>query len=66
MKKTRITIATEPNCYCKIGRPLPALLWAEIVQVLSEYQKFEMGKKGTRFDTWLKIHKTGQSMTISP
>jgi hypothetical protein len=54
MKKTRITIATEPNCYLKMGRSMPGLLWGEMVILLDEYKKFEHNIKGTRFDTWLE------------
>ena len=54
MKKTRITIATDPKCFMTFGRPLPGLLWAEIQTLLKEYQDFEYGKSGTRFDRWLK------------
>jgi len=59
MKSARITIATEPGCYLRMrGRPLPGLLWAEILAVLSEYRDFERGKPGTRFDPWLHKKKT--------
>ena len=42
------------GAYLKMNRPLPALLWAELVQVLGDYRMFEHGVKGTRFDAWLK------------
>jgi len=54
MKKRRITIGTEPNPYVKVHGSVPALLWGEIVEAVSEYRKFELGCKGTRFDPWLK------------
>ena len=53
MKRTRITIGTEPNSYLEMEKSLPGLLYGEIVTVLDEFRKFEQGKKGTRFDTWL-------------
>jgi hypothetical protein len=58
MKKMRITIATEPTYSLKLSRAMPGLLWTEILTVLGEYQKFEQGMKGTRFDTWLKKSKS--------
>ena len=64
MKKTRITIATEPNCYLKMNSAMPGLLWCEIITVLEEYKKFEQGKKGTRFDTWLKRVKSKKPLTF--
>jgi len=54
MKHTRITIGTEPTCHVKFNRTVPGLLWAELVTLVSEYQRFESGKPGTRFDKWLK------------
>jgi len=54
MKRTRITIGTEPNSYIRFNRAIPGLLWAELVTVLDEYKKFENNIKGTRFDPWLK------------
>jgi hypothetical protein len=36
---------------------MPGLLWGELQIVLQEYQDFERGIKGTRFDTWLKKNK---------
>ena len=58
--KSTIKVATgkDLNCgsyslsfKCKGG--MPGLFWAELVKLLSEYDKFERGKKGTRFDRWL-------------
>ena len=54
MKKVKLTIETDPNCYCKVHGSMPALLWGEIQFALNDYQLFERGKKGTRFDPWLK------------
>jgi len=54
MKRTRITIGTEPTCHVKFNRPVPGLLWAELVTLVSEYRRFEDGQKGTRFDRWLR------------
>jgi hypothetical protein len=54
MKATRITISTDPNVCVRLkGRPLNGLVYAEILGLLSDYDKFERGIKGTRFDTWL-------------
>ena len=58
MKKVRITLATtEAGTYCKVHGSMPALLWADILHALNDYQKFEQGKKGTRYDTWLEPKK---------
>jgi len=53
MKKTRITIGTERGVYCKFNRSLPGLFWGELVTLVHEWNLYEMGKKGTRFDRWL-------------
>lgn len=59
MKQCKITVGANGNCYStylkihsKCG--LPGLLYAEIIDALSDYDKFERGIKGTRFDTWLE------------
>ena len=57
MKNTRITIGTENAPYCKFHRPLPGLFWAELVEMLNEWKQFELGRKGTRWDKWLKKKK---------
>ena len=55
--KAEIKIETGRDCkggaYSVKHKGMPGLLWAEIVKVADEYSKFEKGKKGTRFDTWL-------------
>jgi len=55
MKNTTITIGTTDigGSYVKPHSAIPALVWGEIVEMLSEYGEFEQGKRGTRFDTWL-------------
>ena len=54
MKATRITISTDPHVCVRLnGRPLNGLVYAEILDLLSDYDKFERGIKGTRFDYWL-------------
>ena len=55
MKKVKITLGTsDTGTYCKVHGKVPALLWSEINSVLTDYQKFEQGKKRTRYDPWLK------------
>jgi hypothetical protein len=53
MKKTRITIGTERAPYCEFNRPLPGLFWGALIDLLNDWKKFELGKKGTQFDKWL-------------
>lgn len=54
MKKTVVTIGTEHGTYLRHRRPLPGLFWSELIQLLEDWHKFERGRKGTRFDPWLK------------
>jgi hypothetical protein len=54
MKPTRMTIATDPCPHVQFHRDLPGLFWGELVELVDEWAKFEQGKKGTRFDKWLR------------
>ena len=55
--KTTIKLATGKDLGCGAYRlrhtGIPGLLWAELVKLMDEYSRFEKGKRGTRFDTWL-------------
>jgi len=57
MKNTVITIGTEQGPYCRFKKPLPGLLWCELVQLLNEWKRFENKQSGTRFDKWLLKEK---------
>ena len=55
--KSTIKVATGKDLGCGSTRikhsGMPGLFYAELVKLLSEYDRFEKGKRGTRFDTWL-------------
>ena len=55
--KATITVATSKDLNCGSTRikhsGMPGLFFAELVRLLAEYDRFEKGKVGTRFDCWL-------------
>jgi len=55
-KKYRVTIGNScaGGSYIKLYSPMPGLLWSELVTLMTEWGRFQQGRKGTRFDRWLK------------
>jgi hypothetical protein len=55
-KKYRVTLGNSfaGGSYIKLYSPMPGLLWAELVTLMTEWGRFKQGKSGTRFDRHLE------------
>ena len=54
-RKYRVTIGTSCSggSHVKLNGAMPGLLWGELVELMTDWGKFNRGIGGTRFDWYL-------------
>ena len=53
MNRIKIAIGTEKYPYIKLTKPMPGLLYIELMKLLEEFRMFECRRRNTRFQKYL-------------